>query len=192
MSIVGFKCCDTAKSRNKGNITFDECLECSRKMDHKCQFTYPILAGIVNTLQNRDYISVTSLLGCSRNTYLEQKHDIYVSPADLYHMFRGTIAHYIIEHNQPDKAIVEHTYQRNYNGMTLTGTPDVILPDQKTIVDYKTAASVPVFKYPYKNHTMQLNLYRWLVGEEYDIDRLEVQYMDMRTPKRCEAKIKEE
>ncbi len=192
MPIVGFKCADKAKTRNKGDVTFDECLECSNTMEHKCQFTYPILKGIVKEIQNRNYISVTSLLGCARNTYLEQKHDIYVSPEDLYHLFRGTIAHYIVEHNQPKGALVEHKFERDHNGMTLTGTPDVVLPYQSAIIDYKTATKVPTFKYPYSNHTMQLNLYRWLVAEKYDIEHLEVQYLDMKTPKRCEAKIKEE
>lgn len=192
MPIIGFRCCDTAKTRNKGDIPFEDCLECAKTGENQCHFTYPILKGITEEVTSRNYISVTSLLGCTRNTYFTMHNDIYVSPEDLYFLFRGTISHHIIENNQQDNALVEQTFTRKHQGLKLTGTPDVILPEQGKIIDYKTTRSLPRYKWPYSNHTLQLNLYRWLVAEEYDIKELEVQYLDMSGVKRCPAKIKEE
>lgn len=184
--IIGFKCV-----KDQSLMSFDDCLDCSLTYENPCQFSYPILKGIYENIQNRDYLSVTSIIGCLRNTYLEMTHEIYVSPESLYWLFRGNIAHLVIDDYQPPDAISEKTFEREFEGVTLRGTPDniIILPEQKKIIDYKTTARIPFFNNPYSNHKLQLNLYRWLIAPEYRIDKLEVQYLDMKNVKKLEAKL---
>lgn len=187
MPVVGFECAARRKRDNRGKVGFAGCLSCAETNTDRCHYSYPILNGIIENLQDRDYISVTSLLGCLRNTYLSMTYDYFASPDDLYHMFRGSISHLITEKYSHPDAIVEETFTKEHDGIEVSGTPDVIIPDQELIRDFKTTKSVPFFKYPYSNHTMQLNLYRWLVP--YETNHLEVQYLDMGKVKRSQAKI---
>ncbi len=63
------------------------------------------------------------------------------------------------------------------SGVTISGQPDLIYPDQHLLLDFKTTKFIP--KEPYGHHVLQLNAYRYLVFETFEIWNLEVAYFDM-------------
>jgi hypothetical protein len=170
-------------------VSFEFCLADAATHKQPCQFTYPILKGMVlNERNERNGVHVTSLLNCLRKVALDQQHDLYVSPEHTYWAFRGQLAHSIVELAQTDSAVVEHTFTREIEGITIIGTPDVIYPDKRLLVDYKTTASAPRWG-PYPQHVLQVNIYRWLVQKYHRIERLEIVYLDMKGTVRCAAPL---
>lgn len=181
MPIIGFDC------PFKGKVSFEFCLADAATHRQPCQFTYPVLKGMVaNEEKEREGIHVTSLLNCLRKVVLDQRHELYLSPEQTYWAFRGQLAHSIVELAQTDSAVVERKFTREVEGITIVGTPDVIYPDKGLLVDYKTTAMTPK-KGPYPHHVLQVNIYRWLVQAHYRIDRLEIVYLDMKGTVRCDA-----
>jgi hypothetical protein len=183
MPIIGFDC------PFKGKVSFEFCLADAATHKQPCQFSYPILKGMVtNERREREGIHVTSLLNCLRKVALDQKHQIYVRPEQTYWAFRGQLAHSIVELAQSDGAVVEQQFVKEIDGIPIVGSPDVIYPDQGLLVDYKTTAQAPK-RGPYPQHVMQVNIYRWLVREHHPIDRLEIVYLDMKQTVRCKAPL---
>ncbi|MDP2659712.1 MAG: PD-(D/E)XK nuclease family protein [Dehalococcoidia bacterium] len=174
MPVIGFDC------PFKGKVDFHFCLRDAATQNQPCQFTYPVLKGMVhNERKLRHGIHVTSLLSCLRKVVLEQRHDLYVSPEHSYWPFRGQLAHAIVQMAQEENAVTERTFKRQVEGITIVGTPDVIYPEKNLLVDYKTTAMVPK-KGPYPQHVLQVNIYRWLVQAHYHVDRMEIVYLDMK------------
>ena len=189
MGLVGFRCSKPSRRQDKGKpVSFDECIACAESTANECHFTASIIRAMVDhRKEERDAISVTQLGGCLRESYLSSKYDYYADLEQLYFAFRGELAHLVVERYQERGAIAEKRFYREYNGIKISGKPDVILPEEKLIRDYKTAKEVPRFSYPYRNHSQQLNLYAWLVP--YEVERLQVVYMDMKGVKICEAPL---
>lgn len=189
MSLVGFKCCKTSRKHDVEKlVSFSECIDCAETTKNPCHFTAPIIRAMTEReQQEREGITVTQLAGCPRASYLGYKYDHYVDLEQLYFAFRGELAHLVIERHQEKDAIAEKRFYREYNGVKISGQPDIIIPDKKLIRDYKTAKEVPRFNVPFRNHSQQLNLYAWLVP--YEIDRLQVVYLDMKGVKICDAPL---
>ncbi|MBE0448260.1 MAG: PD-(D/E)XK nuclease family protein [Actinobacteria bacterium] len=189
MGLIGFKCCKASRKYDTGEfVSFSECISCAETTLNKCHFTAPIIKAMIDREQEeRDSITVTQLSGCLRESYLSHKYDYYADPEQLYFAFRGELAHLIIERHQEKDAVAEQRFYRECTGIKISGRPDVILPNKKLIRDYKTAKEVPRFNYPFRNHSQQLNLYAWLVP--FEIERLQVVYLDMKGVKICEAPL---
>jgi hypothetical protein len=183
MPIIGFDC------PFKGKVSFDFCLADAATHNQPCQFSYPVLRGMVlNERKERDGIHVTSLLNCLRKIVLDARHEIYVTPEQTYWAFRGQLAHSIVGLAQTEGAVVEQQFIKEVAGIPIVGTPDVIYPDRHLLVDYKTTAQTPR-RGPYPQHVMQVNIYRWLVREHFRVDRLEIVYLDMKGAARCRAPV---
>jgi hypothetical protein len=181
MPIIGFDC------PFKGKVSFDYCLADAATHNQPCQFSYPVLRGMVlNERKDREGIHVTSLLNCLRKIVLDARHEIYVLPEHTYWAFRGQLAHSIVELAQTEGAVVEQQFINGVEGIPIVGTPDVIYPDRRLLVDYKTTAQTPR-RGPYPQHVMQVNIYRWLVREHFRVERLEIVYLDMKGAARCRA-----
>jgi CRISPR/Cas system-associated exonuclease Cas4 (RecB family) len=177
--ITGFICC------TRGQCSFEECLEAAASHPPQCKFTYPILAAMVKGLRREaTEITATGLLNCLRKVVLEKRRTLFVRPEELYYTFRGQLFHTLISVNQVPGAIVETRFSREIAGLTISGQPDVIFPEKKKLVDYKSTRKVPNRKEAYANHAMQVNIYRWLVAPIYEIEELEIVYLDMNTVKR--------
>lgn len=182
--IAGFICC------TKGKCSFEECLEVAATHPPQCQFTFPILSAMVNGIRHEaSEITVTNLLNCLRKVVLERRENLYVRPEELYYTFRGQLFHTLIAAHQIPGAIVETRFSRDIAGLTISGQPDVIFPDKKKLVDYKSTRKVPHKKEAYQNHAMQVNIYRWLLKPIYPIEELEIVYLDMETTKRIQVPL---
>lgn len=171
--IKGFRCtCGEA-------VPFADCLKRARGHPDDCLFVYPILQGMANGIRGEvEGISVTSMLGCLRKAALERRHDAYVDPRQLYHAFRGQLFHVLAERGLPEGAVAERRFSRTIAGVTVSGQPDLIWPEHRLLVDFKSTRRAPP-KEPYPQHALQVNLYRWLVEPAYSVDRLEIVYLDM-------------
>ena len=191
--LKGFICVKTGE-----NMAFDDCLECaSTRLNRKlgCPFDEAAIAGMILHQQNRTGISVTMLSGCHRGTFLGRHHDTYSYPGGLYWAFRGQIAHKIMEEvNIHQDEVKEKRFVKEWDGIEISGTPDLIIPSQKVLKDYKTSKSVPSYRSKvtgqisaWENHRVQLNLYRWLVP--YEIDTMEVVYFSMEETLICPVEL---
>lgn len=144
--------------------------------------------------KRKDEITVTKLSGCPRSVFIDRHFDHYAYPSNCFWAFRGSVFHLLLEQAQihPD-AIKEQRFERAWEGITISGTPDLIIPSQKTIKDWKTTKSVPSYRNKdgiinaYENHRTQLNLYRWLVPHK--ISELEVVYFSMEETLICPVEI---
>lgn len=175
-------------------MPFDEYIESVRKGEEPGALPVPVLEGIKAMAMNREDVGkalrVTSMLGCIRNLYFDQKiGELYIAPSSWYPMFRGVMAHKAMEGFVVPGAVDEKRYEREWKGVMITGKPDRIIPAERRIQDYKSTQEVPEFGKPYKSHEEQLNLYRWLVGIEYEIDELEVIYMSMKGAKAIKVRV---
>lgn len=182
--IKGFHC-----PEGKGDLLFADCLACAASHENRCQFDYPILAAMQRNLRDEDGISVSSLLNCLRKVVLQEKNDVYLDPTQLYYAFRGQLFHTVIAQAQSDGAVCEQRFERIVAGISLSGHPDVIYPEQRKLVDYKSTKRIPKDSTPYANHGMQVNLYRYLVAPLYEVDDLEIVYFDMSNVKRLKVEV---
>jgi hypothetical protein len=180
--VKGFICVKTGE-----RLPFAECLECARsRLNRKldCPFDEGTIEGMIRHIKDKKGISVTMISGCHRAIFLQRHHDYFVRPGQLYWAFRGQIAHAIMEESTLHKdAVREKEFSKTWEGIKITGTPDLIIPSQKVLKDYKTTKAVPEYLnkdgrvLAWENHRVQLNLYRWLIPHE--IDAMEVVYFSM-------------
>ena len=183
--LKGFRC-----PYGQGDISFADCLEHARTDPPECGFVQPILAGIVNNIRGEmSEITVTQLLNCLRKIVLDQRHDHYVEPQQLYYAFRGQMFHQIAAGIPLDDCVVEERFRRDVAGITISGQPDLIVPRLRKLYDFKTTKRVPRKGQVYANHGLQVNIYRWLVQPLYPIDDLEIVYMDMSEVRRSAVPV---
>jgi len=191
--VKGFICEKTGE-----NMAFEDCLECARtRLNRKlgCPFDEATIAGMIFHQKVRDDISVTMISGCHRGTFLGRHNDTYVYPSGLYWAFRGQIAHKIMEEvDLHEDEVKEKRFVKEWDGIEISGTPDLIIPNQKVLKDYKTTKTVPSYRSKttgqisaWENHRVQLNLYQWLVP--YEIDTMEVVYFSMEETLICPVDI---
>lgn len=171
MTLRGFICCQG------GEEVFENCLQ--RAARGRCQYPYPILAGMASNIRGDIGITVTQLLNCKRKVVLDKQRDHYVSPDHLWYAFRGQMFHHIAQNAALDDWVVEERFYREIAGVTISGQVDIIYPKRKLLQDYKTTKWIKDDLVPYAEHALQTNIYAWLVEPHYEIERIEIVYMDM-------------
>ncbi len=126
-----------------------DCLACSHTRQaqglNTCHFPPPVVRGIVESSQPRKLqgYSATELIGCHRKVVLQDRADYWVKLSQAYWLFRGHLGHAIVEQYHGDGVIAEERFYAEVDGMLITGQPDVVYPDDRLLVDYKTTKSVP-------------------------------------------------
>jgi hypothetical protein len=99
----------------------------------------------------------------------------------------------LAEANLHPDAVKEKGFTKVWDGIDIIGYPDLIIPSQKVLKDYKTTKTVPSYLNKdwviaaYENHRTQLNLYRWLIP--HDIAEIEVVYFSMEETLICPVEI---
>jgi len=194
--VKGFICEKTGEK-----IPFDDCLQCAKtRINRKlaCPFDEATIFGMIfnETKRREGIITITMISGCPRATYIGRHYETYVYPSDLYWAFRGQIAHKILEEAKlHSDAIREKRFYKEWEGIQVSGQPDLIIPSQRVLKDYKTTKAVPSYRNKdgevnaYENHKSQLNLYRWLVLVPYPIEEMEVIYYSMEETLICPVEI---
>ena len=129
--IVGFL------GRNGEQINFKDYLNHLDKIDFPQPLLHLMVKEVTTNPHTGDYISVTALLGCMRQTYLSRLYDIYVSPKRLWYSLRGQLIHAILE-DQPEGIIIEEVFSIEVGGIQVFGKIDYYDPKTKHLQDFKT------------------------------------------------------
>lgn len=128
-------------------------------------------------------LSVTALTGCVRQAFLKTTEPYYQRPDQQYWSYRGTLGHLLAERGAGPGVVAEQRFERvlrlpSGRQVTITGKPDEVDPARGLLIDYKTTDRAP--RTPSPLHIAQLNVYRWLVAPEYEIERLGIVYLTMK------------
>ena len=142
---------------------------------------YPVVKGMLDLIrQDRGTdIHVTEITSCPRKVYYSKHIKEYPQMSRHYWMYRGSLVHILLESVIEPGSIIERNFSRTVDGVTITGTPDKIHPGRKELADWKTAKRITLKNLPYGEHGDQVNIYRWLVEPEYEIETLLITYLDM-------------
>ncbi len=141
-------------------VTIDACLACARSGALPgCHQTAPVIAGIVRGLRPDDPaallkagfgLTVTTLIGCVRKARLMRDTAYWLKPAHSYWAYRGTLMHGVAAQyaDEADDLIAEQRFAMTVEThagqrVDITGQPDLVLLDQKKLLDFKTTKSVP-------------------------------------------------
>lgn len=189
-------------------LTTDEVLaEAATLLPNKTDWPYELLNACLGAWQERDYVSVTSLVGgCMRAKVLERKEDYVYTVDEMYAATRGVITHDGLESRARENSLVEARFftsiqlPKSRRTVEVSGSPDIITWNPNTIGDYKTTEKAPNH-YPWVNHKQQVQIYQWLVrhathwekdGEAFDIpfdprewkaEALYITYLEPKGPK---------
>jgi len=137
-------------------------------------------------------LSVTALTGCVRQAFLKTTEPYHQRPDQQYWSYRGTLGHLLAERGAGPDTVAEQRFERELRLPSgrpgpITGRPDEIDPSRGLLIDYKTTDRAP--KLPSPLHIAQLNVYRWLVAPEYQIERLGIVYLTMKGVRKASVPV---
>ena len=142
--------------------------------------TYPLLRLIKDDADRPHSIpSVTSLNGCLRKSWILHTHDYHEYPSSRIALLFGTWLHGMLETSNgagiPELAVKWTTP----DGFEVHGTADYYVPETKTLMDWKSAASLWINRLPYDHHEVQINLYAFLLAHNKLEPRVPVENLEM-------------
>jgi CRISPR/Cas system-associated exonuclease Cas4 (RecB family) len=147
MPFAGFIC-----DAEEMPVTTWACLACARAGALPgCHQTAPVIAGIVRGLRPDDFgLTVTTLIGCVRKARLMHESQYWLKPSQSYWAYRGQSLHGVaaLYGSDDPNAIAEQRFAmivETHAGqqVEVTGQPDLVLVDQRRLLDFKTTKSVP-------------------------------------------------
>jgi hypothetical protein len=98
-----------------------------------------------------------------RGTVLERREDYVDSLDGRYASIRGTLVHRTMELAHRPGSLAEWRFWTDVHGMEFSCSPDLIVPNDGLLVDYKTTENPPDWS-PYRHHSDQVQLNRWVVN----------------------------
>lgn len=135
-------------------------------------WSYELLTAALEEWQDRDYLSTTMLTGgCSRSNIIERRADFVLTVDSLYASLMGTLIHRTLEYNARPGASVENRFftELEYQAgrkVTLSCSPDIVTAT--ALGDYKKTENPPAYQYPWRSHTAQVNVNRYIVNHARD------------------------
>ena len=147
MPHIGFICDATELP-----VDIPDCLACARAGALPgCHQTAPVIAGIVRGLRPDGFgWTVTTLIGCVRKARLMQSESYWLKPSESYWAYRGQLMHGVAARyaEETDQVLAEQRLSIVVEALTgalveVSGQPDLVLLDQKHLIDFKTTKSVP-------------------------------------------------
>lgn len=129
---------------------------------------YELIQAAIDQYQERDFISVSMLTGgCARSKVIERREDFVLWFDDLYPALRGTQIHRTLEAAARPNSVSEWrfftTVRLHGREVELSCSPDIVTWNPNTLGDYKVTENPPDF-YPWRSHTMQVQINRWVVN----------------------------
>ena len=112
--------------------------------------------------RHEDAIHMASLGVCPYTVKMERELGYYLPPESAYRLIRGKSWDTLIERYKRPHAIYHTRYWREFDGVPITGEPDLIDLDLKTIEDYKAPTRDNKRSTAYPSYSWQLNGYAWL------------------------------
>jgi hypothetical protein len=172
----------------RGLMTTAECRECRCDPMHPCMVPADVLGQLDPDPTHRhsdpNKFSASGLLGCYRQSVLQQEHPYYVDVDDAWASLHGTIRHAGIAAIAGDypgavtqfrELELQTVVATKYGLQTYISQPDLIVitrvePTHQgvlyhvKIVDYKNTGEVKhELTAARKDHVRQINMYAWLV-----------------------------
>jgi len=133
-------------------VDINACLACARSGSLPgCHQTVPVIAGIVRGLRPADFgWTMTTLIGCVRKARLMRIEPYWLKPAQVYWAFRGQLLHGVaaLYATETDHIVAEQRFAITVDlpdgqQVEVSGQPDLVLLDQRRLLDFKTTKSVP-------------------------------------------------
>ncbi len=181
MTQVGVSCI-------RGQITTAECQECRCNPLHPCMMPADVIQELDPDPTHRhndpNVFSATGLLGCYRQSALQQEHPYYVDLDNEWSKLRGSMVHALMEkstnmypggYGERREIELETQVDTKYGPQRFISQPDLIVIQgirgtaechvvNVKIVDYKSTGEVGHdLVAARKDHVRQLNMYAWLV-----------------------------
>jgi len=183
-------------NKREAEVSFQECIECS-KTNLKCDI-FPEMVSFIKdeAEETSSELTITKLLFCPRRAYLLAKTEYAVQPEDMYSAIRGKMGHLIFEEQKTSDCISETRFYKEYKGVRISGQPDKIDIKNKILYDYKTTTGrisddkTLRWGNTHLHHQVQINLYKWLVEPQFEINRLILIYIGSDCSKKIEVPIR--
>ena len=172
-------------SGEKGILTTQECLSCARSGNQPCGFDYALLRLLFDhdeTEIRRNEIHVTDITGCLKKAWYSKT----VPKAEFVHEMLtrnlGTMLHNAIEGSDE---FVDSELPISECG--IVGRSDLVYKDGR-LLDLKSTRWIYPNRLPYGSHSLQVNIYAYLLKKAgREVNRLQIQYVDMSGPTKCRA-----
>ena len=170
-------------SAGKGVLPVSECLACARTGNAPCGYDYSLLAAMFERGEDRTKeIHVTDVTGCLRKAYYSKKVESAEYPHEMLVRYLGTQVHGAIERNDE---YMQSEIPLKLDG--LVGRTDIVYKDGR-LVDSKTTRWMVLGRLPYGSHELQVNIYAYILKKQgVDVNRLQIQYIDLSGPTKCRA-----
>ncbi len=142
-------------------LTLTDALDAAR--DNKWSpWPWELLNAMFASYQNRDYISTSTLVDhCVRGDIIKRKEDYVEDLASIYVPFRGTNLHGVLEMHAHEDTIAEARFYTEVAGQTISCSPDHLT--RTTLTDWKFTENPPMYNYPWRNHTEQVQFNAFIV-----------------------------
>lgn len=184
-------------------FTIEEALAHTSRRDNSCQWTYELLAAMVDhsvahpSNEDPTRISTTTLTSkCLRQQALARYYDHALDPEKMWASFRGTQFHGQLERFVQPGCYGEVRFGIDDIGKLLpsvkkalprqdrsfTGSPDLVDPSIGILYDYKRTKEVPRFNSVWPDHVQQLNINRWLIDHADYVEVKGEGKLDMQQP----------
>jgi hypothetical protein len=179
MPLVGIICKDGRK------VSFDECLVSCNNRCIPYPIAYAIISRELESFHVGDKITVTSIIGCVRKTFLERTNNYYNTFANLWFSFRGTALHSSLEILRGDvRWIIEERFEGDVCGIKISGQIDAYDKINRHLIDYKSSKDKSITYIqangPKKEHQLQVSIYNMLMKQKnLQIDKASIVYLTM-------------
>jgi CRISPR/Cas system-associated exonuclease Cas4 (RecB family) len=177
-------------------VDIEECKKCS-EINLTCNIIPEYISFFkkqVNAEKNNQ-LSITKLLHCARRTYFEKVIDYTINVNELYEVFRGSLMHSVLAEYKTSNCLIEQTFTRKYKNIEVAGTIDKYDMKNKILYDYKTIKSVADDRTlrwgnAKLEHQVQLNLYKWLLEDKFEVKHLVLVYIGVDSILKQEIEIR--
>jgi len=174
MPLIGFACPNSEKK-----LRFQSCFKCKDEC-MPISLRRTIVNENMQNVHKGDYLSATALLFCMRKTLLERRLDYFSTVKNQFYAVRGNIVHRMI--GRPSLNILkEQQFTRSVMGIPLHATIDEYHMKEKKLTDWKTVGdrgmSYIIKGGPKPEHVQQVNIYKWVMAPEYEVESINIVYM---------------
>jgi CRISPR/Cas system-associated exonuclease Cas4 (RecB family) len=185
---------DIICSNDNQEKTVEGCFHCSLTTGGPpCGYDYALLRSIYGSSEKSERansIHVTDLTGCPRRAYYDKREPSPEYPHEMLVRWMGSGFHSMVEGavaSQPTDEHLDSELPLEHDG--IVGRSDLVYKDGR-LVDLKFTRWMYVDKLPYGSHTLQVNIYAWMLRHQiYNrrkaINRLQIQYIDASGPTKC-------
>ncbi len=142
-------------------LTLDEMLKASENGKFS-SWPWELVQAMFSAYQERDYISTSTLVDhCVRSDVLKRKEAYVEDLSSIYVPFRGTDLHRVLEVHAHPEAIAEARFFTTVAGQEISCSPDHLT--RTTLTDWKFTENPPMYQYPWRNHTEQVQFNAFIV-----------------------------